>query len=222
MECELPNSVRVTPSTRIRFKCTGCGECCRHVKATVPVDTQDVFRLTRYLCDKGEEIYCMDQFLDQYTDPALLNECGFFVFFLKSVGENETCILLKDSRCAVHAAKPLACRLYPYMVEPNESGECRYLYSREREHHFRGPVIETRSWMKKYFPKEDRTFLQEDYSRSGAIAMLLRRIPNDRKTEALFHFYRLRYSEYDLDKPFLEQFRDNQEKLVKILSGMTD
>lgn len=222
MECELPNAIRVTPSTRIRFKCTGCGECCRHVKATVPVDTQDVFRLTRYLRETGEAICCMDQFLDQYADAALLNECGFFVFFLKSVGEDDSCIFLKDNRCTVHAAKPRACRLYPYMVEPNESGACRYLYSREREHHFRGPVIETRSWMKKNLPKEDRAFLQEDYSRTGTIARLLRRIPEERKPEALFHFYRLRYSAYDLDKPFLIQFRENQEKLDTILSGMAD
>lgn len=222
MEYEIPNAIRVTPSTRIRFKCTGCGECCRHVKATVPVDTLDVFRLTRYLRDTGEEICCMDQFLDQYTDPALLNECGFFVFFLKSVGEDDSCIFLKDNRCTVHAAKPRACRLYPYMVEPNKSGACRYLYSREREHHFCGPVIETRSWMKKNLPKEDRAFLQEDYSRTGTIARLLRRIPEEQKPEALFHFYRLRYSAYDLDKPFLIQFRENQEKLDTILSGMAD
>lgn len=191
-------------------------------KATVPVDTQDVFRLTRYLRNTGEEICCIDQFLDQYADPALLNECGFLVFFLKSVGEDDSCIFLKDNRCAVHAAKPRACRLYPYMVEPNEAGAFRYLYSQEWEHHFRGSVIETRSWMKKNLPKEDRAFLQEDYSRTGAIARLLRRIPEERKPEALFHFYRLRYSAYDLGKTFLGQFRENQEKLETILSRMAD
>lgn len=30
MEYVLKNSVRVTPSDKIRFKCTGCGECCRN------------------------------------------------------------------------------------------------------------------------------------------------------------------------------------------------
>ena len=42
-------------------------------------------------------------------------------------------------------------------------------------------------------------------------------IPENQKTEALMHFLQLRYSEYDLDLPFLEQFRRNQEKLLAIL-----
>lgn len=52
--------------------------------------------------------------------------------------------------------------------------------------------------------------------------MLLKKIPESRKTEALLHFHRLRYSEFDLDKPFLEQFGRNQVKLTAILARMTD
>ena len=36
------------------------------------------------------------------------------------------------------------------------------------------------------------------------------------------HFHRLRYSELDLDQPFLNQFTRNQEKLLAILSRMAD
>ena len=108
------------------------------------------------------------------------------------------------------------------MVEPTESGEYRYLYSRERTHHFRGPVVETRSWMQKHFPKEDRVFLQADYSRAPFIVCLLRRIPEERRTQAAIHFYRFLYSEYDLDEPFLAQYLRNQEKLLEVLAGMAD
>ena len=96
MEDVLKNSVRVTPSDKIRFKCIGCGECCRNVKASVPVDCQDAFYLTKYLRDTGMDIYCIDQFLEQYAEPELLDECGFFVYFLKAVGEDNACIFLKD------------------------------------------------------------------------------------------------------------------------------
>ena len=75
MEYEITNAVRVTPSTRIRFKCTGCGDCCRHVKETVPVDSQDAFRITKYLMESGEEIFCTDQFLVKYAEPAMIDEC---------------------------------------------------------------------------------------------------------------------------------------------------
>lgn len=222
MSSEMKNAVYVTPSTKIRFKCTGCAECCRHVKESVPVNSQDAFYLTKHLRDIGLDIYCIDQFLDQFATPALLDECGYFVYFLKSVGEDDSCIFLNGNRCSVQKAKPSACRLYPFMVDPSESGAYRYLYSQEREHHFRGPVVETRSWMKKYFPQETRAFLQVDYANAGPIASLLRRIPEERKTGALLHFHRLRYSEFDLDKPFLEQFKRNQEALLAILTRMAE
>ena len=222
MGAEMSTAVRVTPSTKIRFKCTGCGDCCRHVKETVPVDSQDAFRIAKYLMETGEDVFCIDQFLLEYATPALLNECGYFVYFLKSVGEDDACVFLKDNRCTIHEAKPRACRLYPFMVEPNESGEHRYLYSRERTHHFRGPIVETRSWMKKNFLKEDRAFMQADYSKVRLIAMLLKEIPENRITEAALHLQRLLYSEYELDAPFLEQFQRNQEKLLAILARMAD
>lgn len=76
--------------------------------------------------------------------------------------------------------------------------------------------------MKKYFPQETRAFLQMDYANAGPIASLLRRIPEERKTGALLHFHRLRYSEFDLDKPFLEQFKHNQEALLAILTRMAE
>ena len=76
--------------------------------------------------------------------------------------------------------------------------------------------------MKKYFPQESRAFLQTEYAKAGTIASLLRQIPEQRKTEALLQFQKLRYSAFDLDFPFLEQFQRNQEKLIEVLSQMAD
>ena len=73
MEDVLKNSVRVTPSDKIRFKCSGCGECCRHVKASVPVDCQDAFYLAKHLRDMGKDISCVDEFLQLYAEPELLD-----------------------------------------------------------------------------------------------------------------------------------------------------
>lgn len=96
------------------------------------------------------------------------------------------------------------------------------MYSREREHHFCGPVVETRKWMKKYFQREARAFMQADFADTVPIARLLRSIPEHGKNEALFHFHRLRYSEYNLDRPFLEQFLQNQKQLLIILGRMAE
>ena len=215
-------TVGITPSSRVKFRCQGCGKCCLRVKEGVPVDSQDVFRMAKYLRDKGEDILCPDDFLARYAEPVLLDECGYFVYMLKTVGEENACIFLKDNRCTIHDENPRACRLYPFVVNPDPRGLHSYLLSREYPHHFTGPVVQTKSWMKKRFPKEDRLFLQTDFGGAKDIAELLHKIPERNRTQAVMHFLRLKYSEYDLDQPFLDQYRRNQEKLLAILNRMAE
>ena len=215
-------TVGITPSSRVRFRCQGCGKCCLRVKEGVPVDSQDVFRMTKYLRDHGEDILCTDDFLARYAEPVLLDECGYFVYMLKTVGEENACIFLKDNRCTIHDENPRACRLYPFVVNPDPRGLHSYLLSREYPHHFTGPVVQTKSWMKKRFPKEDRLFLQTDFGGAKTLADLLGKIPERNRTQAVMHFLRLKYSEYDLDQPFLDQYRRNQDKLIAILNRMAE
>ena len=85
------NLVRLSPKEQVPFRCIGCGECCRHVHMQVPVETLDAFRIVKHLQQQGEDIVCMDDFWIRYTEPALLNECGFFVYFLKTQGPEEAC-----------------------------------------------------------------------------------------------------------------------------------
>ena len=215
-------TVGITPSSRVRFRCQGCGKCCLRVKEGVPVDSQDVFRMTKYLRDHGEDILCTDDFLARYAEPVLLDECGYFVYMLKTVGEENACVFLKDNRCTIHDENPRACRLYPFVVNPDPRGLHSYLLSREYPHHFTGPVVQTKSWMKKRFPKEDRLFLQTDFGGAKTLADLLRKIPERNRTQAVMHFLRLKYSEYDLDQPFLDQYRRNQDKLIAMLNRMAE
>ena len=215
-------TVGITPSSRVRFRCQGCGKCCLRVKEGVPVDSQDAFRIAKYLRDHGEDILCTDDFLARYAEPVLLDECGYFVYMLKTVGEENACIFLKDNRCTIHDENPRACRLYPFVVNPDLRGLHSYLLSREYPHHFTGPVVQTKSWMKKRFPKEDRLFLQTDFGGAKTLADLLRKIPERNRTQAVMHFLRLKYSEYDLDQPFLDQYRRNQDKLIAILNRMAE
>ena len=42
------NLVKLKPKDNVPFKCIGCGECCKHAKEQVPVETLDGFRIARY------------------------------------------------------------------------------------------------------------------------------------------------------------------------------
>ena len=95
----LSTTHRISPRERVPFHCTCCGECCRHVRQSVPLESPDVFRLTRLLRERDKGIICMDDFVARYTELALLDECGYFMLMLKVTGVDDACIFLKENRC---------------------------------------------------------------------------------------------------------------------------
>lgn len=72
MEDVLKNSVRVTPSDKIRFKCIGCGECCRNVKASVPVRGIELPPHSESIPQKQAEEVSQD-IMDMLDDLNLFN-----------------------------------------------------------------------------------------------------------------------------------------------------
>ncbi len=214
----LSTTHRVSLHDRIPFHCTCCGECCRHVRQSVPVESLDAFRLARFLRETDEEIVCMDDFIERYTELALMDECGYFMLMLKVAGTDDACIFLKENRCAVHAAKPRTCRIYPFVAGIGDDGRPEYLVSREKTHHFKGSTVHVKTWTKRRFTEEDQTFLQMDLGSALDIARLMRRVPETHRQQAMFLFWRYKYSDFDLEQPFLDQYAKNLLKLKAALS----
>lgn len=212
--------VPVNPKEHFPFHCGQCGACCRHVKESVPMESLDAFRLARYLRDKGEPIQCMDDVLAKYAIPVLLHESGYMVFMLSTVGPDDACIFLKDNKCTIHAAKPRACRTYPISVGPAKSRGYEAYLSMEQIHHFKGPHQSIKKWIQKRCSQQDYDFWETDVGSAQEIARLLERIPIEQKKGALLQFLRYKYSDFDLDKSFTEQFRSNNQKLLEVLRGL--
>lgn len=204
---------------RISFTCFGCGSCCRHVRESVPLEALDTYRLAKHFREQGESVVCMDDILSRYAEPVLLNECGYFVYMLKTTGADDACIFLKDNRCTIQAAKPRACRTYPLSAEPTETG-FRYHLCAEKPHHFQGKAFKARDFMKRYFTREDQDFINLDFRSTVPIADLLRQIPEKRKKMALILFLRYKYSDFDLDMPFMKQYERNMETLLTSLKTL--
>lgn len=203
----------------IKFKCCGCGACCRHVKESIPLESLDAYRLARYFREHGKTLEYMDDILYQYADPVPLNECGYFIYMLKTTGPDDTCIFLKDNRCTIHIAKPRACRTYPLCAEPVETG-FHYHLCTEQPHHFQGKTVKIKNFVNRYFTQEDQAFVNLDFRSTIPIADLMRRIPESRKKDALLLFLRYKYSDFDLDKPFQEQYEKNIETLLASLKTL--
>lgn len=217
----LPNTKIISPKETVHFKCIGCGQCCRNVYQQVPIEPLDAFRMTKYLRRKDRNINCIDDFLERYAEPALIDECGYIFFFLRTKGEDHACIFLENNRCVIHAANPRACRTYPFMAGLDDDGDVEYLVSYERTHHFKGSVVAIKDWMKTRFTKADQDFIKADYGAVQEIAMMLRKVPERERTRAVLFFLACKYSNYDLDKPFQPQYERNQKKLICALKNLT-
>ena len=199
------NAVPVKTSDHLPFKCTRCSACCRHVRQSIPLECLDIFRMTKFF---------------RYAEPALLDECGFFVFMLKVQGQDDACVFLQGNKCLVQDVKPRTCRLYPFVASPAENGGFEYLVSREHPHHFNGPQISVKRWIKHFFSAEEKVALYMDYQSVPEIARWLRRIPEENKNRAISLFLWYRYSAYDLERPFLKQFPSNMKRLQMALRAL--
>lgn len=202
------------------FHCEACGRCCLHVKESIPLEGPDIFRLAQFLRKGGERIRSTADVLARYAEVTFLSPSGYAMYVLKTTGREDACVFLKDNRCMVHPVKPKACRTYPVAAVPDGHGGYMAHLSMDRPYHFKGPGVSVKRWIKQYCKKEEYDFWVIDFGSAVAIERLLDRIPEAEKDRAIDIFLRFKYLDYDLDKPFLPQFKENNQKLMEALQAM--
>ena len=206
---------KIQQSERFHFRCQRCADCCKHVHEAIPAEALDIFRMAKFLKRTDPSITSYEDVVDRYLEPVPIDESGFCILMLKSVGEDDRCIFLDGNRCTIQPAKPRACRTYPLA-----NGRLEYFLCTERTHHYSGPQIKVRSWVRKTMNDEDKAFVIEDPEYCVRIARLLRRIPRQQLNRALLLFLHYRYSDYDLEQPFMPQYRRKNEQLLAALQKM--
>lgn len=209
---EIKNSKQVQPTDRVRFRCKRCGECCRHVKGSVILESMGAYRLAKHFGISMSEVF------EQYAEPFILDESGFPIFALKVKGEKQECVFLDGCRCTVRPARPRTCRLYPFWVEPTDGeGGMEYNYCYERRLHPNGSLIRVKDWMQENLLPEEREYLSEEYRIVIRLALMLHEakksgVPVEKVQKALLLY---RYFLYETDQPFMEQFRRNNACLLR-------
>ncbi len=89
----------------LKFKCTGCGECCTGAPGYVWVTPEEVAALAELL--KITE----DAFMKKYT-----RRIGNRVSLIEH-SKTYDCVFLKDKKCTVYSARPEQCRTFPWWFE---------------------------------------------------------------------------------------------------------
>ncbi len=216
----MSDAVTVRPKDWVPFRCRLCGNCCRNLRGNLMPEQIDAYRLARFLRERGEVEY-MEDFYTRYTYPDMLE--GFFpVFLINTVDPDDSCVFLKDGRCSVYEARPRVCRLYPFTAFPGQRGKAFHFFQcmDNNSAHFSDGKILVKDWMYQNFSREDREFLTTESDTLIELGRLLKAMSTDGRKENLFQILYYRYYNYDLDQPFMPQYKENTEELKRILQEL--
>ena len=83
--------------------------------------------------------------------------------------------------------------------------------------HFGKGRIRVSDWFYENFPKDVRCFVKADYAAIRQYGKLLQQMTPAQVEHSLFQLLFYRYWNYDLSKPFQEQFEHNQRQLLAFL-----
>ena len=217
----MSDAVTVRPKDWVPFRYRLCGNCCRNLRGNLLMPEQiDAYRLARFLRERGEVEY-MEDFYTKYTYPDMLE--GFFpVFLINTVDPDDSCVFLKDGRCSVYEARPRVCRLYPFTAFPGQRGKAFHFFQcmDSNSAHFSDGKILVKDWMYQNFSREDREFLTAESDTLLELGRLLKAMSTDGRKENLFQILYYRYYNYDLDQPFMPQYKENTVELKRILQEL--
>ncbi len=76
--------------------------------------------------------------------------------------------------------------------------------------------------MKKFFSPEDREYMRIDMGSAPIIVLLMKNVPEAEQKRAIILYLWYRFSDFDLDRPLVEQYRQNAFKLIAALKKMQE
>lgn len=217
-----------------QFKCRGCGKCCKE-REDIILNPRDIFRIAKYLNLSHEQL--IEKFCDRYIG----SDSRMPIIRLKPRGVNRVCPFLEGKKCRVHCVKPSICALYPIgrMVQasntepfdPDQDIVARYIINPADC----GSITKThtvRSWLTQFgIPVEDE-FYSAWNKTLMSLSMDLRKLEEqsevtDKVMDMIWSScYIALYLDYDAEKEFLPQFKENSSKLKamieKIKSALLD
>jgi len=95
----------------LRFKCTGCGQCCTGAPGYVFVSDEEAIAIAKRLN------ISLTQFIAEYA--RRIN--GRLALKERLVNKNYDCVFLDGKRCTIYEDRPKQCRTYPWWQENVDS-----------------------------------------------------------------------------------------------------
>lgn len=223
---EFPQGVKlVMPNDEFSFQCSRCGECCRNVEHCIMLESLDVFRIARYFKQIGNPVQSIEEILEVCATVMPLTNYGYPIFLIKTTGPKKECVFLNSGNCSIQPAKPRTCRLYPLSAGPGvRDGSFDYFMVSQKQFHYRGRRIRVGDWMEDNFKPEDREFTSMEYRTAKELAWLLRKLEDKGVSirRVLFPILFYKYYNFDVDAPFMPQYINNIENLIRVLRDLAE
>ncbi len=206
---------------RVSYHCRQCGQCCRHVKESIMLESLDAYRLANYLLTQGVAIEGIEDIYSQYGISTSLTEVRYPIILLRTNGTDDSCVFLKEGRCSIYPVRPHTCRVYPFTIAPGEHGKnFEYYLCTDKPHHLSGGKVSVKDWMYTNFRQEDREFLAQEFQSAAQIGHLMKELGSSKYEHALFLVLFYCYYNYDLWEPFMPQYKSNHIQLLEELRQM--
>jgi len=108
----------------LKFRCTGCGNCCRD--PLLPVTDADLHRIVEHTgLPANELVKWIDRHgIDLAGEPEsfVMLRAGRRVMVLRH-SHGQCRFLGADNRCTIYEARPQGCRIFPFDPDFNRKGE---------------------------------------------------------------------------------------------------
>jgi len=213
----MPNLQPVQWKDLIDFRCVRCGACCKHIKQCVMLSSYDIFRLAKYFESTVGADNAIAHVCENYTDTVMLTE-NYPILTLRTQGEDDGCIFLCENRCSVYAARPRICRLYPLAAEPAFWDTMfHYHLCTEQPHHFKDGKIRVKEWVRDNFRSGEQATVIQELKHTAMIHKALEETSPDSINRMLPIMIYYLYFNYDLYKPFFEQYERNCALVMALL-----
>lgn len=204
-----------------KFHCTQCGKCCTN-REDILLTPRDLFRAAKELN------MTVKDFFSEYCEKYIGDNSRLPVIRLKPRGTIRRCPLLENRRCRIHKSKPVICAMFPVgrmVAIDQESGDKKTAY-------LINPIIcgdkseahTVREWLLESGVPVHDEFFYKWHEQIGEMHLKVKAIEVMCSAEVMCITWDLMsillYFNYEIAKPFEDQFDYNMHYLNKMLDGL--
>lgn len=195
--------------------CQQCARCCYN-RIDLILPAYDLFRIAKYLnmtLPEMIEKYC-EVFIDQKSILPLVK--------VKTKINKNVCTFLRGTKCMIHEVNPTVCALFPLARIYSPDGKTRYMLN-EISCEQKTKEFKVSEWLEIFgIAQKDETY-QLWYDTMVELTKYMFRLRKDNKSDQdlrpiWYLIYQSLYLDYDLNKDFLPQIKENVTKLKGLLA----